>query len=93
VNPLYIALVLLSFTTLAIAAVAYTAKSRRQVALSLRPKQLAHSDEGSVVVPVRNSASTSRAAKKLELFTANQEQAVALDQKVDDTIRRLILMN
>ncbi len=94
---MFIGLILVTLASMAIVAVTYTAKSRRQMALANRPeRRLAHSDEGSVVLPVRDaqSAPTSKAAKKLALTSAaRQEQAVALDQKVDDTIRRLILMN
>jgi hypothetical protein len=94
---MFIGLILVTLASLAIVAVTYTAKSRRQLVLTNRPeRRLAHSDEGSVVLPVRDpqSAPTSRSGKKLALATAaKQEQAVALDHQVDDTIRRLILMS
>jgi hypothetical protein len=94
---MFIALILVTLASMAIVAVTYTAKSRRQLALANRPeRRLAHSDEGSVVLPVRDaqSAPTGKAAKKLALTpAAKKEQAVALDHQVDDTIRRLILMN
>jgi hypothetical protein len=97
VNPMFIGLILVTLASMAIVAMTYAAKSRRQLAPANRPeRRIAHSDEGSVVLPVRNaqSASTGKAAKKLALTpAARQEQAVALDHQVDDTIRRLILMN
>jgi hypothetical protein len=97
VNPMFIGLILVTLASLAIVAMTYTAKSRRQLALANRPeRRLAHSDEGSVVLPVRDAKSvpTGKAAKKLALTpAARQEQAVALDHQVDDTIRRLILLN
>ncbi len=96
-NPMFIGLILVTLASMAIVAVTYTAKSRRQLALANRPeRRLAHSDEGSVVLPVRDaqSARADKAAKKLALTpAAKQEQAVALDHQVEDTIRRLILMN
>ena len=96
-NPMFIGLILVTLASLAIVAMTYSAKSRRQLALSNRPeRRLAHSDEGSVVLPVRDAKSvpTGKAAKKLARTpAARQEQAVALDHQVDDTIRRLILMN
>ncbi len=96
-QPMFITLILVTLATLSIVAVTYTARSRRQLALANRPGlRLTHSDEGSVVLPVRDAKSvpTGRGAKKLALTTAaKQQQAVALDHQVDDTIRRLILMN
>jgi hypothetical protein len=91
---MYIGLIVVTLASMAIVVVTYTAKSRRQMALANRPeRRLTHSDEGSVVLPVRD-ARADKAAKKLALTpAARQEQAVALDHQVDDTIRRLILMN
>jgi hypothetical protein len=72
--------------SLAIVIVKLTSRSRRQ---------LAHSNEGFVVLSIRDPkpVASSRGEKKLALATANQQKAVELDQKVDDAIRRLILMN
>jgi hypothetical protein len=96
-NPMFISLILVTLALMAVVAVTYANKSRRQLAVANRPgRRLTHSDEGSVVLPVRapESAPISRAAKKLALSTAaKKEQAVELDHQVDDTIRRLILMS
>jgi hypothetical protein len=72
--------------SLAILAVKLTSKFRRQPS---------HSDEGFVVLSLRDPqpVAAERSTKKLRLALANQQQAVELDQKVDDAIHRLILMN
>lgn len=67
--------------SLAIVAMKFTARLKGQPALATDPvRRLTRSVEGSLVLPVRGPA-------------AKQELAAALDHQVDDTIRRLILMN
>lgn len=85
-QPLYITLIIVTLVSLAIVVVKFTSKSRQQ---------LAHSDEGFVVLSLRDPkpVAASRSEKKLALATADKQKAVELDQKVDDAIQRLILMN
>lgn len=96
-QPMYLALIFVTLASFAIVAVKYAARLKRQPALAEGAAQrLTRSVEGSLVVPVRVPAKLAarlKSGQQALTEAARQEQATALDQKVDDTIRRLILMN
>ena len=98
-NPLLIALFFVVAMALpAVLVVKHTVKPKPELALAHSPARrwITRSDEGSVVVPVRapESDAANKGSKKLELAKpTKQQQASDLDHQVDDTIRRLILMN
>ncbi len=99
---MYLLLIALIFVvTMALPAlliVRYAVKPRQELALSPSParRRLSRSDEGCVVVPIRirETVPAIKGLLKLEQEkSTKQQQASALDHQVDDTIRRLILMN
>jgi hypothetical protein len=78
--------------------VKYTVRPKGERALANSPvrRRHTHSEEGSVVVPVRASETAPASPKPglLKLAKPNKEQqASAIEHQVDDTIRRLILMS
>lgn len=99
VNPLLIALIfVLAMALPAVLVVKYAVRPRREPALANSParRRHSHSEEGSVIVPVRASETAPASPKSglLKLAKLNKEQqASAIEHQVDDTIRRLILMS
>jgi hypothetical protein len=98
VNPLMIASIFAAaMASLAIIAVQYRVRSRKRIEAPRRPElaRAIRQEDGHVVIP-SGGARAGKAGdgrKPVEATQTKQQQAVALEHQVDDTIRRLILMN
>jgi hypothetical protein len=97
VQPMLITsmIVLASAVAMIIVTVQYRARHKDGVEMSRRPEfaSVIRQDHGHVVIP-SGSATTGKAGDgKKPAAATKQQQATALEHQVDDTIRRLILMN